>query len=88
MKIVKVTPKFKAYRHGFRYAIRFDQYGADVARGMLYNMYGNDSWHNQWHNKITGRRDAKTRCFLSWIYLRNEADITLLQLAGAFDETR
>jgi hypothetical protein len=87
MKIVKITPKFKAYRHGFKYGLRFDQYGADVARHKLYEMYGSDSWWGQWHYKIPGRRDAKTRCFLSWIYLRNEADITLLQLAGAFDES-
>ena len=87
MKIVKVTPKFKAYRHGFKYGICFDQYGSSKALFKLQEMYGHQSWYNVWCHKITGRRDAKTRNFLSWIYLRNESDITLPQLSGALDDS-
>jgi hypothetical protein len=85
MKIVKVTPKFKMHRMGFKYALRFDQYDYRRASRKLYDMYGDGGPYNRYYTTMPGRRDAQTRCFLRWIYLREEADVTLLQLAGAFD---
>ena len=86
MKIVKVTPKFKMYRMGFKYALRFDRYNHNKTLIKLCEMYGNGGPYNKYHSVIPNRRDAKTKNYLRFVYLRDEADITLLQLAGAFDE--
>jgi hypothetical protein len=81
MKIVKLTPKFKAYRLGFTHGIRFDNYGSSKSLCKLQEMHGHQGPHSNWY-VVYGPRDRKTRNYLSWIYLRNEADVTLLQLAG------
>lgn len=86
MKIVKVTPRFKMHRMGFKYALRFDNYGYTKTIYKLQEMYGHGGVYNRYHSIIPNRRDAKTRNYLRFIYLRDEADVTLLQLAGAFDE--
>ena len=86
MKIVKVTPRFKMYRLGFKYALRFAHYDQNKTVSKLFEMYGVGGPYNKWNRTIPNRRDATTRNYLTFIYLRDEADITLLQLAGAFDE--
>ena len=86
MKIVKVTPKFKMHRLGFKYALRFDYYDQNKTVFKLFEMYGHGGPYAKYHSVIPNRRDAKTKNYLRFIYLRDEADITLLQLAGAFDE--
>ena len=74
------------YRLGFKYALRFDYYDHSKTSQKLFEMYGNGGPYSKYHSVIPNRRDAKTRCYLRFIYLRDEADITLLQLAGAFDD--
>ena len=86
MKIVKLNTKFKMHRVGFKYALRCDRYDYSKALHRLQDMYGHGGPYNRFHHVYAGRRDAKTRNFLSWIYLRDEADVTLLQLSGALDE--
>jgi hypothetical protein len=85
MRIVKLTPKFKAYHNGFTRGLRFDNYDYAPAMRKLAEMYKESGRYARWQ-MVYGPRDRKTRNYLAWIYIRDEADITLLQLAGALDD--
>lgn len=80
-----MTPKFNMYRAGFKYALRFTDYNSSPACHQLEKMHGPMGRQRDWFWR-PGRRDPKTKSYLSWIYLKNEADITMLQLCGVFDE--
>jgi hypothetical protein len=84
MRIVKLTPKFKAYSSGFTHGLRFDNYDYSPAVRKLAEMYNESGRHARWQMRY-GPRDRKTRNYLTWIYIRDEADITLLQLAGVLE---
>lgn len=100
MKIVKLDNRYKAFKQGFIHALKFEQYGSDCAlveqslheryktqtnlvTGQYYGKFGRTvvkTTRNNWGLEITQRIPAPY-----WIYLRNEADITLLLLLGVID---
>jgi hypothetical protein len=96
MKIVKLNRKFKAFRHGFTYALRFDDShmrgSYELAKKKLEAMYGHPSWddrqarYHPWMY-VWGKRSPKTSFYIKWIYLKREEDLTLLRLSGALDES-
>lgn len=91
MKIVKLTRKYKAFNYGFTHALRYDCSHTDdsfyMVEKRLADMHGQPSYDERrarYHPYMTswGRRDPKTRMYLKWIYLKQEADITMLILSG------
>jgi len=103
MKIVKLNRRHTAFKKwGFPIGIRFDAWD-DTARAAdtyLSNTYNTASyqrpdcswskvrvqWYGNWGNKSKNFKDLCPRRPY-WIYLRNEADLTMLVLSGVLDES-
>lgn len=83
MKIVKLNKRFIAYNFGFTHALRFgswNQNASDIEQ-FLQNQYDRiySNKHGPFYTKF-GRLDKDTRSLTYWIYLRYEADITMVLL--------
>ena len=103
MKIVKLNKRHTAFKKfGFPIGIRFDCWddSARAADVYLSNAYKTSSyqrpdsawstvrvqWYAAWGNKSKNFKDLTPRRPY-WIYLRNEADLTMLMLSGVLDES-
>lgn len=86
MKVVKLHPRNIGWKHGFTHALRFDSWDADAARihEFLRKTYNTATYDKQgpYYEKF-GRKDKTSNLLSYWIYLRHEADITLLLLKGS-----
>jgi hypothetical protein len=102
MKIVKLNRRHTAFKKwGFPVGIRFDCWdnNAKAADMYLSKTYYTASyqrpdctwskvrvqWYGSWGNKSKICKDLIPRRPY-WIYLRNEADLTMLMLSGVLDE--
>ena len=96
MKIVKLNRRYKAFRHGFTHALRYDDShlrgSYELAKIKHESMYGHPSYdertarHHPWMY-VWGKRKPRTSYYIKWIYLKREEDLTLLMLSGALDES-
>lgn len=99
MKVVKLNRRYRANRlYGFSHAIRYDVWitsDATVAERYLEKVYKTSSYQRpdsrwgkgpvNWYGEF-GHRPKGSKMRPYWIYLRNEADVTMLLLSGAVKE--
>lgn len=102
MKIVKLNRRHTAFKKwGFPIGIRFESWGNNARAADVYlsNLYKTASyqrpdcvwsnvrvqWYASWGNKSKNTKNLNP-CRPYWIFLRNEADVTMLMLSGALDE--
>jgi len=91
MKIVKLNRRHKALSEGFTHALRFEYYDHAVVQKIetsLSDKYGYSGWKREdagdWYSMFGNVAKAKngSKYKTYWVYLRNEADVTLLLLLG------